>query len=106
MCNSDTSQIVTVWSDYGHRFIGGDDGRATCLTCGGLWQLIPNTDDPTSGLYTSTTGEDPVPCPGTDAGWAHGYPAERHCDPCYGRPDNPDNMCEHVTHNCNCMFCD
>lgn len=93
--------ITSVWSSYGHRFIGGDCDES-CLTCGAMYTLVADSDDPTRGEYQAVNGDDPVQCTG-DTTMAHGYPGERVChDPTC----DPSEPCEHVTHDCNCLLCD
>lgn len=92
--------ITSVWSSYGHRFIGEDSDEAgnhykRCLTCGALYQLAPRADDPTSGDYVAIDGSEPMACTGR-IDMAHGYPGER--ETAY-----PDMWSDH---NCNCLFCD
>jgi hypothetical protein len=37
----DVSQVVSVWSTYGHRFMGTDEPtHESCLTCGAMYQLL------------------------------------------------------------------
>jgi hypothetical protein len=91
MINNDTTQITSVWSTYGHRFIS-DDGEDTesCLTCGAMYRLQACQGDPTRGEYVTVYGEEPMQCTG-DTSMVHGYPGEREDGPNY---------------NCNCLLCD
>lgn len=86
----DTSRVVSVWSAYGHTFIGEDGNHEQCLTCGALYQLLPADDDPTRGRYCAANGDDPNNCT-HDTSMVHGYPGERE--------DGPN-------HDCNCLLCD
>lgn len=90
MTDINTSQIVVVWSAFGHRFIGEDGNHEQCLTCGAVFQLLPEPSDPARGSYCAVDGSDPVWCSG-DTGTVHGYPSERE--------DGPN-------HGCNCLLCD
>lgn len=89
---SDTSLVISVWSAYGHRFMSDGDGcgHESCLTCGAMYQLVADADDPTRGKYTTASGDQPMECT-RDTAMAHGYPGERH-------DGNAD-------HNCNCLLC-
>jgi hypothetical protein len=93
------STITSVWSAYGHRFLpdGGEDTE-TCLTCGAMYQLVPDPDDPTSGTYQAADGDQPRECSG-DTGLVHGYPGERYCHDC------SEPGCVHTDHECNCLQC-
>jgi hypothetical protein len=89
--SSDTSQVVSVWSAYGHRFIGTDEPtHESCLTCGAMYQLLALADDPTRGEYMAANGDAPMECSG-DTSMTHGYPGERHDG--------------NVDHSCNCLLC-
>jgi len=87
---TDTSQVSSVWSAHGHRFMG-DDGENTesCLTCGAMYQLLALEDDPTRGEYLTISGDAPAQCTG-DTSMVHGYPGERE--------DGPN-------HDCPCILC-
>ncbi len=88
--STDTSNVVSVWSAYGHRFIGDEDNYEQCLTCGALYQLLAFEDDPSRGEYLTADGSAPMEC-SRDTSMVHGYPGERE--------DGPN-------HNCNCISCD
>ena len=93
---SDNSQVVSVWSAYGHRFTGTDSPEhESCLTCGAMYALVALADDPTRGEYVTIGGDEPAECTG-DTSMAHGYPGERVCD----------DGCEHCMHQCPCILCD
>ena len=85
----DTSRVVSVWSAYGHRFIGSDGETEQCLTCGAVYELLAYADDPTRGVYLASNGDGPHEC-SRDTSMAHGYAGERE--------DGPN-------HNCNCILC-
>lgn len=101
-----SAEITSVWSSYGHRFIsdGGEDTES-CLTCGAMYQLVANEDDPTRGEYMAANGDAPMECSG-DTGMAHGYPGERYCHEHQHPRDTSEHECEHVSHECNCILCD
>lgn len=84
------SAITSVWSSYGHRFIS-EDGYERCLTCGAVYELVPNPSYPgsTRGDYIAADGSEPRQCSG-DPSEVHGHPGERE--------DGPD-------HHCNCLLC-
>jgi hypothetical protein len=82
---SDTSQVTSVWSQYGHRFMGDGEGIESCLTCGAVYDFMALADDPTRGEYLPT----PHQCTG-DTNMVHGYPGEREAGLNYG---------------CNCLLC-
>lgn len=97
----DTSRVSSVWTAYGHRFMGTDEPtHESCLTCGAMYQLLALADDPTRGEYMAANGDEPMECSG-DTGMAHGYPGERYCHEHQGA----DEPCEHVSHDCNCLSC-
>lgn len=102
---SDTSAITVVWSSYGHQFMGTDaPNHEQCLRCGAMFELVPDDEeDPSHGAYVAADGSEPIGCPGASVAWRHGYPGERYCD----LPEcDPSEPCEHVDHDCNCLFCD
>lgn len=97
--STDTADVVSVWSAYGHRFIGTDsDTHEACLTCGAMYQLLALADDPSRGEYLTASGGMPAACTG-DTSMVHGYPGERYCH-------EHDDPCEHTEHDCPCLFCD
>jgi hypothetical protein len=81
--------ITSVWSSYGHRFIG-EDGSESCLTCGAMYELSPDEAGGTSGHYHAANGDEPMQC-SHDTSMAHGYPGER--------------TGGNVDHVCNCILC-
>lgn len=96
--STDVSQVVSVWSAYGHRFMGTDEPtHESCLTCGAMYQLLALADEPTSGEYMTAAGDEPQQCT-HDTSMVHGYPGERVC--------TCDDGCEHCQHDCNCVSCD
>jgi hypothetical protein len=98
----DVSRVSSVWSTYGHRFMGTDEPtHESCLTCGAMYQLLADADDPSRGEYMTVGGGPPAECTG-DTGMAHGYPGERFCH----EHQHDDEPCAHVTHDCPCLFCD
>jgi hypothetical protein len=86
--------ITSVWSTYGHRFMddGGEDTES-CLTCGAMYYLRADANDPTRGEYLAANGDEPQHCTG-DTAMVHGYPGER---------DHHDGNADHA---CNCLRCD
>jgi hypothetical protein len=77
----DTSQVLSVWSTYGHRFLSdGGENTESCLTCGAMYQLLALEDDPTRGEYLTAGGDEPAECT-RDTSMDHGYDAETDC-PC------------------------
>ena len=73
---TDTTDVVSVWSAYGHRFMSTDsEGHDSCLTCGAMYQLMALADDPSRGEYMAANGDAPMECTG-DTSMAHGYPDE------------------------------
>ena len=82
---SNSERITSVWSAYGHTFIG-EDGHESCLTCGAVYELVADDpEDPTHGAYQASNGDEPVQCAGTSA---------RHGDE---RAEDD--------HSCNCLLC-
>lgn len=71
--SEDNSQVTSVWSAYGHRFISdGSPPFESCLTCGAMYQLLALADDPTRGEYVAMDGSEPRDCThNTDM--THGY---------------------------------
>ncbi len=91
--STDTAQVTSVWSAYGHRFIGTDaPEHEACLICGALYQLLAFADDPTRGEYLTAAGEQPADCT-RDTSMVHGYPGER---------DGNGT----IDHTCPCLSCD
>ena len=96
--------ITSVWSAFGHRFMAEGDAdeygnmMEGCLTCGAVYWLVRDADDPARGEYRSATGAGPMRCTG-DTGMAHGYPGERYCHEHMHPRDDSD-------HECNCLLCD
>jgi hypothetical protein len=89
----DNSQVTSVWSAHGHRFISnGGENTESCLTCGAVYQLLALAEDPTRGEYLTASGEPPAQCTG-DTSMVHGYPGERHGEGT-------------VDHDCPCLLCD
>jgi hypothetical protein len=87
--STDTANVVSVWSAYGHHFIS-EDGGESCLTCGAHYQPMALEDDPTRGEYMAANGDAPMECTG-DTSMAHGYPGER--------------VDGNADHDCNCLLC-
>lgn len=89
----------------GHRMTGtGTTDEDQCLTCGGIWQLMPDRKYDESGhygAYFSIRGERAEECSG-DTSRVHGYPGERYCE----NHDEDTADCACVSHNCNCIICD
>lgn len=107
----DTAYRSHVLSSYGHRFMGTDGPtHESCMTCGGMWELVPTDDRPHVGRYVSSAGLSADPCSG-DTSMGHGYPGERHCDAEGGmgcdesRDGDAEQLCAHIDHSCNCLFC-
>lgn len=75
----DTSQVTSVWSAYGHRFIGDGEGSESCLTCGAMYTLMALADDPTRGEYLTASGGEPMQCTG-DTSMEHGYEVDTECN--------------------------
>jgi hypothetical protein len=99
--STDTSAVVSVWSAHGHRFMSTDDENTEqCITCGAMYQLLADAEDPRTGYYLTSVGDEPAECSG-DTAMTHGYPGERHCEHC----DQPEG-CEHCNHQCPCILCD
>lgn len=96
---SDSSQVTSVWSAYGHRFLSDGEGTESCLRCGALYQLVAYADDPTSGDYVTAMGDEPAQCTG-DTLMVHGYAGETDCDSCQ------NEGCDHCVHDCPCIRCD
>ena len=99
--------ITSVWSSYGHRFIGDGEGEGyeSCLTCGALYALIETPEGFNDGAYVAANGDEPMECT-RDTGMAHGYPGERYCHEHQHPLDRSDHECEHVAHACNCLLCE
>lgn len=97
MYSTDNAQVISVWSAYGHTFLSSEPPYVACLTCGAMYQLLADADNPSHGAYMAMNGDDPMHCTG-DTGMAHGYPGERHCD-------EHEDPCGHVEHDCNCCSC-
>lgn len=95
------SYVTSIWSSYGHTFIGEDD-HESCLVCGAVYALTAREDDPSSGDYHAANGDAPMHCSG-DTGMAHGYPGERVCSSSH--PDCAYGDCQHCFHDCNCLSC-
>ena len=106
--------IVSVWSSYGHRFMGtgecpdedGRDSYESCLTCGAEY-VLKNLGDG-NGEYITNGGDQPNHCT-YDTGMVHGI--ERVCQGgngsgCDKSKESDDGTCEHTRHNCNCVQCD
>lgn len=92
--STDTSQITSVWSSHGHRFIGEDENYVSCLTCGALYQELAHADDLTRGAYLANNGGEPTYCT-HNTSMGHGDPTEQ----------DPDIGLENFDHDCNCLFC-
>jgi hypothetical protein len=91
--------IVSVWSSYGHRFMSDGDGYASCLTCGGEWELVHDDGaDPTHGAYVASNGDAATQCSG-DPSQQHGDPRET------GHSLDCEDGCAHCRHDCNCVRC-
>lgn len=96
---TDTANVVSVRSAYGHRFMSdGGENTESCLTCGAMYQLLADADDLSRGEYLAAGGDAPMECT-RDTSMAHGYPGERQCDGC-------EDGCRHCEHDCNCLLCD
>jgi hypothetical protein len=81
-----TQPITSVWSNHGHRFLH-EDGYASCLTCGGEWELIhDDPEDPSHGAYVASNGDAATECLGTTA--QHG-----------------EDRAEDDDRPCNCVLC-
>lgn len=94
--------FTTIESNYGHRFVSTDRvGYDTCLVCGAMYELV-DRDDRTV-RYITALGNDPMECTG-DTGMIHGYPGERYCHE-HDTLDGEGETCEHVGHECSCLFC-
>lgn len=79
--SDDTSQVTSIWSAHGHRFMSdGEPPYESCLTCGAMYQLRALEDDPTRGEYLTARGEEPADCT-HNTSMEHGYDAESDC-PC------------------------
>lgn len=63
----------SVWSAYGHRFIG-EDGHESCLTCGAIYDLVATPDATHDAEYVAANGDAPVECTG-DTSLTHGEEA-------------------------------
>lgn len=95
--------IVSVWSSYGHRFMGTNSPEyESCMTCGAMFELRKTPDGPSDGEYVAADGSEPIQCTG-DTGSVHGYMGEKYCMEC----THDDGPCEHerATDDCNCLFC-
>lgn len=100
----DVSQVSSVWSAYGHRFMSTDEPtHESCLICGAMFQCLALADDPTRGEYMTAAGDEPQQCTG-DTSMVHGYPGERVCTVNGGR--GCEDGCQHCEHDCNCVSCD
>lgn len=77
---TDTSQVTSVWSAYGHRFMSDGDGNTeSCLTCGAMYELVALADDPTRGEYMTAMGDEPMQCTGNTS-MEHGYEVDTDCN--------------------------
>lgn len=103
--------VISVWSTHGHRFYettsehdGGRDER--CLTCGGVWTLVPDGYDPARGTYEASNGDEPIYCTGR-CDLYHGTEAVCQADNGRGCPAGDEYPCEHLAteHGCNCLHC-
>jgi hypothetical protein len=83
------SDITSVWSAYGHRFISGNE-HESCLTCGAVYELSADEPGSSSGHYHAANGDAPRECSGNTS-MAHGSPGER--------------VDGHADHDCNCLLC-
>jgi hypothetical protein len=93
----DATAITSVWSSYGHEFIGtGEydehDGRTlgvyeSCLTCGAHYVLRATPDAFSDGAYQTSTGGEPAECKGVGAS-CHGE-----CDRTGDERCTPDDDC-------------
>jgi hypothetical protein len=92
-----TQPVTSVWSAYGHVF-SSDGDYATCDRCGGEWQIQRDRDDPSSGRYVASNGDDATECTG-DTSMEHGHPGET------GHSLDCESGCEHCQHTCNCVLC-
>lgn len=80
---------IAVRATNAHTFIT-EDRHESCLTCGAVYELVPDQDDPRTGSYANAAGEEPQRCTG-DTSMAHGYPGER--------------VGATTDHTCNCLMC-
>ena len=72
------TEITSVWSNYGHIFITeGEHHR--CLTCGAVYQLVADADDPTYGNFMAINGDEPRRCT-HDTNVEHGYDSHTDCN--------------------------
>jgi hypothetical protein len=96
---TDNSNVTSVWSAYGHRFMSdGGEGTESCLTCGAIYDLMAYADDPSQGIYIGGDGAEPMACTG-DTSMVHGDPSEQiHGLEC-------EDGCAHCQHQCNCRIC-
>lgn len=78
--STDITRVTSVWSAYGHRFMGDDgEGTESCLTCGAMYQLLALADDPTRGEYLASDGSEPMACTGNTS-MDHGYEVDSACN--------------------------
>jgi hypothetical protein len=77
--SEDISQVTSVWSAYGHTFIGADDNYVSCLTCGAMYQLMALAHNPSRGEYMTSAGDEPMQCTG-DTSMEHGYEVDTECN--------------------------
>lgn len=88
---------TVVESSQGHVFMSTDsENYESCLTCGGMWEIIDRGDG--IGRYVANDG-DPADCCSGDTSAAHGYAGEPICNECDG------TGCGHCERDCNCLFC-
>jgi hypothetical protein len=99
----DPYNINSVWSSYGHEFIGtgeyeqDDNDRMrgvyeSCLTCGAEYVLRATPDAFSDGEYQTSSGDEPAQCKGIGAS-------------CHGECDRSgDERCE-PDETCPCLRC-
>ena len=104
--------VISVWSSYGHTFMGGDTVEGThgresyvsCLTCGGEF-VERNLGDGRGEYVTYGIDETPIEC-SLVRGVVHGI--ERVCEADNGRAchaNETTGVCVHTEHDCNCVMC-
>jgi hypothetical protein len=106
-----TRPVISVWSSYGHTFMGmgeyaddaNRDAYVSCLTCGA--QFIERNLGDGNGAYETSNGDAPTQCSGrTDL--SHGSEAVCEVDngrACQANTETGD--CTHVDFPCNCVQC-
>lgn len=77
------AMITSVWSSYGHRFIGADEYEQ-CLTCGAVYELVETPEGISDGAYVAANGDAPRDCT-HDTSMTHGEDGD--------------------AQDCNCLLC-